>query len=135
MAPERNGSEVAFTFFDRERYLRFGFDEYLELERATGRSPMEFVRNLLNMSPADMRTALWIGLKWEDRKVVTQDWVQAQLAKHMAKRTGMVAIIKRLDEAFTASGYFATDRAEDGDGTAPLDQPSASRSTPPSGSE
>jgi len=111
MTVETNGSAVEFTLFDRPRHLQFGYDQYIELETRSGRTPLQFVTNLLQLSATDLRTALWIGLKWEDKRVVTLEWVGTQVQKHLRKGNGIVDLIKALDAAFAASGYFATSDA------------------------
>lgn len=131
-----NGHEVMFPYFDRPRHLRFGWDEFLELERMSGRAPLEFVKNILNLSPRDVQLAVWIGLKWEDKRVVTQEWVGKQLSAHLRKREGLVGIIKKLDEALTESGYFQPEATAEGEGeegtngTDPLAPSSVSQPTP-----
>jgi len=111
-------SEVDFPYFDgKNRRLRYHFDEFLELETRTGVPPTDLAGSIMKLSPANLRLALWVGLKWQEppgtRKVITLDWVGKQLQKHLATGHSLMPILRAIDEAFTASGYF---RPEEGDG-------------------
>jgi hypothetical protein len=100
--------EVEFPHFDKLRHLKYGFQDFMDLETRSGMSPTDWVGSLMKLSPNNLRLALWIGLRHEDRRVVTPDWVTQQLQKFMERDGAMTDILGCLDEALTASGYFKT---------------------------
>lgn len=107
---------VEFPFFDRMRYLKYTFTDYADLEIRSGKTPIDFVGNLMRLSAVDMRLALYIGLRHEDKRVVTLDWVSQQLQKYLEGGGALTRILTAIDEAFSVSGYFTT--REEGSDTA-----------------
>lgn len=119
---------VEFPFFDRLRHLKYTFPDYQELELRTGKTPGELVQAAMGMSPGALRMLLWAGLKWEDRRVVTPDWVAQQIQKHIEQEKSIILILEKIDEAITASGYFRR-RDEGADGGPPNPPIASSTST------
>lgn len=118
---------VDFPYFDKMRHLRFTFQDFIDLETRSGKSPSEFIQNILRLSAIDMRIALMIGLRHEDRHVVTLDWVSQQVQKFLIERKGTTTqILRALDQAFVASRYFAAEETEETDGPNPQTASSAS---------
>lgn len=90
---------------DKERHLKFGMNGLIQLEKELGK-PLTAL-STEQFSLADLRTMLYVGLKWEDKKL-TQDAV-GDIMDEAIELHGMDYLSKQLGEALTgAFGNTAT---------------------------
>ena len=54
---------------DKERHLRLTLNSMIEFEELTGKSIMQ---GFTEISMKEMRTLLWLGLKWEDAELTEE---------------------------------------------------------------
>lgn len=54
---------------DKQRHIKYGMNAFIRLERELGRPMTELGDNL---SMEDLRTMLWVGLLWEDKKLTPE---------------------------------------------------------------
>ena len=79
---------------DKARNLKFSSNQIIELEDKLGRSMMEMDGN---MSFKDLRTMVYVGLKWEDSELTleqTGEIMDAVIEKH-----GMEELSKKIGVA------------------------------------
>ncbi|MCD4839729.1 hypothetical protein LRS37_12805 [Neobacillus sedimentimangrovi] len=80
---------------DKMRNLKYGINALIELEKALGKPLTDMSSN--NFKLEDLRTMLYIGLKWEDKELTPEtvgDIMDAAIEKH-----GMEYLSKKLGEA------------------------------------
>lgn len=94
---------------DKERHIKFGINAMIELEQKLEKPLTSLGDGEVNM--IDLRTMLFVGLKWEDKKLTEEavgDIMDDSIEKH-----GMEYISEKLGEAITGTfGQVATPTEE-----------------------
>jgi len=89
---------VPFTA-DKERHLKFGMNTIIQIEKATGKPVAEL---LDTVSFEAIRTILFYGLKWEDKKLTEE--TTGNLFDDAVEHYGdMEELMKPITEALVAS--------------------------------
>lgn len=84
---------------DKQRHLKFGINAMIELEKITGKPLTNFESGF---SIADLRSTLYVGLKWEDKSL--NEEIVGDLMDDYIQFYGMEDLSKKLGEAM--SGAF-----------------------------
>jgi hypothetical protein len=84
---------------DKQRHLKFGMNGLIQLEKELGR-PLTAL-STEQFSLEDLRTMLYVGLKWEDKKL-TQDAV-GDIMDEAIENHGMEYLSAKLGEALTGA--------------------------------
>jgi hypothetical protein len=79
---------------DRQRYLKFGVNQLIEIEELLGRGLTDLGEST---SMKDLRTILFVGLKWEDKTLKQED--AGDIMDTMIEKHGMEYVSKKLGEA------------------------------------
>lgn len=90
---------------DKERNLKFGFNTLIDIEEDFGK-PIAEIGN--NISLKDVRTLLYHGLKWEDKKL-TKEKTGDLITGYVEGGNTLESLMEAVGKAFTkALGNSAT---------------------------
>jgi hypothetical protein len=92
---------------DKPRKLRFSINQLVEIEEHLGKNIMELFRSG-NLGLKELRTILWIGLKWEDPRLTIQK------AGELMDLVPLNYIAEKIGEALTVA-FGETEQTEGGD--------------------
>ena len=84
---------------DKKRHLKFGMNSMISLEKALGKSLQSLGDG--SFSLGDLRTILFIGLKWED-KTLTES-ITGDLMDLAIEKEGLASLSEKIGEAITGA--------------------------------
>ena len=91
--------KIVEIMMDRQRHLKFGMNSMIELEKSLGRSITSIQDTSFSME--DLRTFLFIGLKWEDKSLTPSQ--VGDLMDVAIEKEGMTYLSEKLGEAITGA--------------------------------
>lgn len=80
---------------DKVRNLRYGINAIIQLEELMGRSVSEMTDDV---SMKDLRTMLYVGLKWEDKELTEE--LTGDLMDLAIENEGMEEVSNKIGKAF-----------------------------------
>ena len=95
---------------DRPRRLRFDVNALADAEERLGMGLGKIMQQ--EASFALLRTLLWAGLKWEDRRLTTPEAAGTLLQQYLVGGGDLEVVATRIMEAILASGLFS-ERVDD----------------------
>lgn len=104
ITPMTKPNKIVTIEADKQRHIKFGMNAFIKLERELGR-PMTQLGDDISME--ELRTMLWVGLLWEDKKLTPEK--VGDIMDEAIELNGLEALSGALGEAIQgALGNTAT---------------------------